>query len=189
VTGAASWSSLDPSAAAVGSTGLVSALAVGATTVSASYGGFTASSAVTVDPAGTLRIALPCGEVAPGATFTAEVTVDAGARPLGAYAIRIGYDPAVVRITGIVGGVTGPFAVDPGASPSSFGTGTTLIAAYQNASVTQPSGVVSVARVSFEVIGARGGSSAVSLQAVTLAATDLTDIVWTNIPARVVVTP
>jgi hypothetical protein len=189
VTTAAVWASLDPNVAAAGGTGLVTGLAAGTTRVTAALGVHMAEADVTVVPPGTLRIALPCGEVAAGASFTAEVTADAGARPLGAYAIRLVYDPAVVRVTGIDGGLTGAFSGTPASNPADFGSGSTVFAAYQNGSLTGPSGVVSVARVTFEVIGAPGGGSAVSLSAATLAATDLSSIPWTNVPGRVQVTP
>jgi hypothetical protein len=189
VTPSATWSSLDTTVATVAADGLVTAKVPGDTTVSASFAGLGATSSLHVVAPGTLRIAMPCGEVAAGATFEAEVTVNVGTRPLGAYTFRLGYDPAVVKVTAITGGAGPGFASDPGADPASFTTGSTVFAAYQGSSLGTPAGAVSVARVHFEVVGAAGSLSEVSLQALTLADTDLADIAWTSVPARVAVQP
>lgn len=189
VTSVAVWSSADPGAATVGSTGLVMGVGQGVSAVSAAFGGVSVETDVTVLPAGTLRISAPCGEVSAGAAFEGEVTVDAGSMPLGSYAVRIQYDPAVVKITGIAGGLTPAFGAAPGADPSTLTSGATIFAAYQNTSLSSPSGVASVARISFEVTGGPGSSGSISLQAVTLLATDLADIPWTNVPLLVAVAP
>ncbi|HYT27130.1 MAG TPA: choice-of-anchor D domain-containing protein, partial [Actinomycetota bacterium] len=109
VTQSALWSALDPAVASVGNGGLVLAMGRGGTTVSASFSGFSAAAAVDIVDPGTLRLALPCGEFVSGSTFDAEVRIDAGPRPLGAYALLITYDPAVVSIGGIGGGSSAPF--------------------------------------------------------------------------------
>jgi len=189
VTASTIWSILDTTVAAVAADGLVTAKVPGETTVSASFAGLGATASIHVVAPGTLRIAMPCGEVAAGGTFDAEVTVNVGPRPLGAYTFRLGYDPAVLKITAIAGGAGPGFGADPGADPASFTTGSTVFAAYQGASLATPVGAVSVARVHFELVGAPGSISEVSLQASTLADTDLADIAWTNVPARVAVKP
>ena len=119
----------------------------------------------------------------------AEIFVDTGTEALGSHAIRIVYDPTVVRIVGLLGGNASEFATPPDANPADFTSGDTKIAAYQVASLTLPAGVVSIAQVSFEVIGAAGSSTTIELVAETLTATDLSDIPSTNLPALLEVTP
>ena len=189
VTQSALWSALDPAVVSVGTGGLVLAMSRGGTMVSASFSGFSAAAAVDVVDPGTLRLALPCGEFAPGSPFDADVRIDAGPRPLGAYALLITYDPTVVVIGGIGGGSSAPFNASPGASSATFSSGSTLFAAYQAAGLAAPTGVVSVARISFQIHGAPGSSAPIALQAVTLAATDLTDLPGTNVPVIVQVQP
>jgi hypothetical protein len=185
----ASWASDGPTVAEARPAGLVSALAPGHAAVSASYRGLQASASVDVVPPGTLRLVRPCGEAASGSTVEAEVLVDTGASPLGAYALRVSYDPAVATITGITGGEASLFAAAPGTDPATFGAGTTLFAAYQAASLDAPGGLVSVARIVFHVVGPPGSATSIRLEAVTLAATDLTDITGTNVPTVLQVGP
>jgi uncharacterized protein YjdB len=189
VTSTATWSPLDPGIADVGATGLVTGVSPGTSAATATFAGVSSQTDLNVVDAGTLRISAPCGDVAAAASFTGEVTVNSGAAALGSYAVRVHYDPSVVRITAITGGTTPDFSSTPGFDPSSFASGSTLIAAFQNASLTEPSGTISLARITFEVIGAPGASAPLSLEAVTLAATDLTDIASTNVPVLVSVAP
>ncbi len=188
VTAAATWQSLAPATAGA-ALGLVRALDPGAVTVSVSFGGFGATAEITVVPAGTLRLALPCGPVDAGATIDADLIVDTGALPLGAYAVRVTFDPAVLSLTAVAGGGEPAFSSAPGFDPASFATGATIVAAYQAASLDGPRGALRVARLSFLVNGAPGSVTTIGLEALTLAATDLSDIGWTQVPALVQVGP
>src|SRR5438093_2460174 len=74
--------------------------------------------------------ALSCpGTADPGSQFQIEVTIDVGTTPLGAYAITLTYDPAVVTIaqSGVVGGNTAEFQTQPITNSTKFNTGSTPI--------------------------------------------------------------
>jgi hypothetical protein len=189
VTALANWNSSDMAIATVSTEGLVSVVGTGVATITAELDGFQDQSTITGVAAGTLRLAMPCGELLPGHMFDAEILVDAGAAALGSHAIRILYDPAVVRIVGLLGGNSAEFAVAPDANPADFNSGDTKIAAYQVAALATPTGVVSIGHVSFEVIGAAGSSTNINLVAETLVDTDLADIPWTNLPALLEIQP
>ncbi|HEU4401578.1 MAG TPA: choice-of-anchor D domain-containing protein, partial [Candidatus Polarisedimenticolia bacterium] len=188
VTATAAWASLDAARVEVVSPGLVRGLQAGEASVSASFSGFTAVLNVSVQPPGTLRLLLPCGEVASGSTIEGEIVIDVGARALGAYALRIFHGDGM-RITGVRGGLSAAFAAAPAADPASFANPATVIAAYQVADLDAPTGVISLARVTFQVTGPPGGSTGIGLTPLTLAATDLTDIAATNQPVIVQVAP
>lgn len=100
---------------------------------------------------------------ASGERFTAELTIDVGTVPHGAYSVEVSYYPSQVTIASVTGGDTAPFGTDPVTNPASFATGSTIIAAFQNASLSQPVGVVSVAHVAFDVVAAGSTSATIGL--------------------------
>src|SRR5262249_40567048 len=111
----------------------------------------------------TVSISCPASPPLAGHTFVSEVTIDTGLIPLGAYTIAIEYDPSVVTIASIAGGSTLEFSGAPTTKPSSFTSGTTRISAFNTTSLTSPTGLVSVARVTFNFVGQRGAASALGL--------------------------
>jgi len=125
-------------------------------------------------PALAQNVTVSCpGTMTPaGARFVAEVTVDIGQRPLGAYNFALTYNPAVVRVESITGGTTAEFSTDPITNPTNFPSGRTRFAAFNTASLTSPTGAVSVARVTFESGGLVGDSSPIGVEIITLADTD-----------------
>ena len=189
VTASATWSSDTPGVASVGPSGLLELHDDGMAIVTATLGVVFGQTMITVQPLGSLRIAPFCGELAPGQTFDAEITVDTGAAPLGSYAIRILYNPGVLRILGVAGGTEPSFVAPPDVNPSDLASGDTLITAYQATSLDVPLGVVSIATVTFEVVGGAGTFSTIQLAADTLAGTDLSDIPWTSVPVSAEVAP
>src|SRR5206468_8728208 len=99
----------------------------------------------------------------PDQQFTIEVAIDTGTTPLGAYGITITYDPAVLTIASVTGGNTSEFATQPTTNTTTFTTGSTPISAFQQFNATGPSGVVSVAHVTFNAAGAASGSTDIGL--------------------------
>jgi hypothetical protein len=93
------------------------------------------------------------GAVQVGQQLATEITVDVGTTPLGAYSVTVNYDPAVLTIASVAGGDTPEFSGSPTTNPGSFTNGTTTVSAFQTASLTRPTGVVSIARVTFNAVG------------------------------------
>ena len=95
-----------------------------------------------------VSLQLPAQDPGPGQAFEAELLIDTATIPLGAYAVDIQCDAAVLEITG---------AVLPGAA-TEFANSANLVApcdlklsGFQAASATEPHDVVSVARIPFAV--------------------------------------
>jgi cohesin domain-containing protein len=84
-----------------------------------------------------------------GRQLATVLTIDVGTAPLGAYSVTVVYDPAVLTIASVAGG-SAEFAGAPTTNPESFTTGATIIAGLQSSSLTAPTGVVDVARVTFD---------------------------------------
>ena len=105
-------------------------------------------------------------------TFVSEVTIDAGTQALGAYTLAIIYDPAVVVVASIAGGTTVEFGSLPIVNPADFPTGRTRLLAFNSASLTSPTGDVSVARITFNVLGLPGSSTSLAIEITTLADTN-----------------
>ena len=93
------------------------------------------------------------GAVPVGQQLATEITVDVGTTPLGAYSVTVTYDPAVLTIASVAGGTTPEFSGSPTTNPGTFTNGTTNVAGFQTASLTRPTGVVSLARVTFNAVG------------------------------------
>src|SRR5205814_1434075 len=85
-----------------------------------------------------------------------------------AYTLEISYAQTVVTIASIAGGTTNEFSAPPSTNPSSFSSGVTRISAFNSSSTTSPTGLVSVARIAFNVVGAEGSSSALGIRVITL---------------------
>lgn len=96
-----------------------------------------------------------------GRQFTVEVTIDVGARPLGAYSVVVGYDPAVLTIASVAAGSTAEFPRPP--TTNTITPGTTNVAALQTASLTSPTGVVSVARITFNAVPTASTTASIGL--------------------------
>src|SRR5438093_3359544 len=101
-----------------------------------------------------------------GAQFVTEVTIDVGTTPLGAYEIAVTYDPAVLTVASVAGGSTAQFSGSPTTNTPT--PGTTNISAFQSASLTMPTGVVSVAMITFNVAATASAATAIGLTVKTL---------------------
>ena len=93
------------------------------------------------------------GAVQVGQQLATEIRVDVGTTPLGAYSVTVNYDPAVLTIASVAGGNMPEFSGSPTTNPGSFASGTTTLSAFQTTSLTRPTGVVSIARVTFNAVG------------------------------------
>ena len=113
------------------------------------------------------QAALGCpGTVQAGAQFVTEVTIDVGTTPLGAYEIAVTYDPAVLTVASVAGGSTAQFSGSPTTNTPT--PGTTNLSAFQSSSLTSPTGVVSVAMITFDVAATASATTAIGLTVKTL---------------------
>src|SRR5436189_2422846 len=114
------------------------------------------------------QAALDCPvTVQTGAQFVTEVTVDVGTAPLGSYGITLTYDGAVLTVVSVAGGNTSEFSGTP-TNNKNVCSGInceTRLSTFQNVSTAGPTGVVSVAKVTF---GAVASSDAMALIGLTV---------------------
>jgi len=106
--------------------------------------------AVTVDVAATCTAAVDCGM---------GWTCDSGkcTTALGAYGITLTYDPNIVTVASVAGGDTSEFSSTP---TSNTGVpGTTNVSSFQTSSLIAPTGLVSVAKVTFDAVAAASTSA------------------------------
>src|SRR5882724_2474688 len=96
-----------------------------------------------------------------GQPLTVEVTIAVGTTPLGAYSIVVGHDPAVLTLASVAGGTTTEFSGRP--TTNTPMPGTANLAAYQSASLTSPTGVVSVAMITFNVTASTSTTTDIAL--------------------------
>ena len=109
------------------------------------------------------QAALSCPATAqPGQQLTAEVRIDIAApRALGAYSIMLTYDPTVVKIASAAGGTAREFSAAPALNTTDRGT--TNISAFQSVSLASPTGKVSVARITFDVVATARTTASIGL--------------------------
>src|SRR5213083_2428779 len=101
-----------------------------------------------------------------GAQLGSEIAINVGTTPLGAYEIAVTYDPAVLTVASVAGGSTAQFSGSPTTNTPT--PGTTNISAFQSASLTMPTGVVSVAMITFNVAATASATTAIGLTVTTL---------------------
>ena len=80
-------------------------------------------------------------------TQTYEILFDTGGQVLGAYTIDLEYNRERTTLQSVAGGASPLFATAPFCNAKSFTSGSTRLSAYQARSMTEPVGMVSVARV------------------------------------------
>jgi hypothetical protein len=98
-----------------------------------------------------------------GEQLVAEVTVDVGTMPLGAYSLTVTHDPTVMTNASVAGGNGVEFAGTPTTNTGSVASGSTKISAFQTSSLTGPTGIVSVSRLTFNVGGTTATTTALGL--------------------------
>src|SRR6266446_2087003 len=94
------------------------------------------------------------GTAMAGQQFTAEVTIDVGSSPLGSYGVTLSYDGTLLTVVSVAGGSTAEFSTTPTNNKNvcSGSSCQTLISGLQTTSLAGPTGVVSVAMVTFGVV-------------------------------------
>ncbi len=190
VSSTVAWSSGATSVATVDGSGLVVAVGTGPATITAALGALTAQSAITVEAAGSVRVVVECGEAVSGGSLAATLVIDSGVLPLGAYAVRLTYDPGLIVLGAVAGGpAVGPFSAPPFSHPPLYPSGSVVLAAWQASSLTAPLGSNGVAHLTFQVSGAAGASGRIGVEVLELVGTDLTDLAFTTSSSRVGVAP
>src|SRR5213080_2911445 len=105
------------------------------------------------------------GTVQSGAQFVTEVTVDVGTAPLGSYGITLTYDGAVLTVVSVAGGNTSEFSGTP-TNNKNVCSGInceTRLSTFQNVSTAGPTGVVSVAKVTFGAVASSDAMAVIGL--------------------------
>src|SRR5213076_2061802 len=105
------------------------------------------------------------GTVRAGAQFVTEVTVDVGTAPLGSYGITLTYDGAVLTVVSVAGGNTSEFSGTP-TNNKNVCSGInceTRLSTFQNVSTAGPTGVVSVAKVTFGAVASSDAMAVIGL--------------------------
>jgi hypothetical protein len=114
-------------------------------------------------PPNTVRIVAPFGSVSPGATFPATVLVNTGTTNVVSYLFDLIFDPAVVVVTNITQG--SPLFEVPvtnvGTAVASRGT---VKFAANNPTFAPANGVLTLATITFQVVGTPGTGSPLTLQ-------------------------
>jgi len=109
-----------------------------------------------------------------GEQFATGLTIDVGTTALGAYSITVVYDPAVLTIAAVNGGDATKFSAKPATKKPT--PGMTNIAAFQSSSLTSPTGVVNVAKVTFDVAPVASTTTSIGLDVVNLFDTDAVQV-------------
>ena len=122
------------------------------------------------------EVTLGCpATVRAGQQLTVEVTVDVGTTPLGASSITLTYDPAFLTVASAAGGRTTEFAGTPTTNTPT--PGTTNVATLQAGSLGSPTGRVSVARITFDVMATASRTTTIGVVVGHLYGTDGKDII------------
>ena len=119
---------------------------------------------------GDITITSPSPDPANGASFTSVVNIDVGSGDIAGYVFHIEYSPTVIHVTDIRGASTPPFNTTPGTNLSVVGgdSGDVTFSSDIDPS-NPPSGVVELARIDFDVVGAPGSSSNLTITVASIA--------------------
>lgn len=120
---------------------------------------------------GEIFVTCPAG-VAPGASFEAEILVDAASRVVGSYDFSLIFDPNLVVITSVRGGTSVGFTGTPNSNPATYASGMSALSGANSVSTTAPSGLVSLARVTLRAQQVPGELAALFVQVVSVLAVD-----------------
>ena len=114
-------------------------------------------------PVNTVRLVAPAGPVSPGTTFPATVQVNTGTTNVVSYFFDLIFDPSVVTVTNITQG--SPLFEVPitNLGTSAVGSGTVKFAA-NNPTFAPANGVLTLATITFQVVGSPGLSSSLTLR-------------------------
>ena len=126
----------------------------------------TTTTTTTTMPCATPVLACP-QTVPPNASFVADVAVNVGSRALGAYSVRLTWNPAQVRVDSVSGGTTSEFSGTPTCNIDNT-AGTAACSAFQTSNLNGPTGIVHIARANATALAATGTMPVVTLTLVTL---------------------
>ena len=118
-------------------------------------GFFLANAALSSAEAATMQMGST--NVNTGASFTLSLTIDSGASVLGTYDATIAYDSSLLKVTGVTGGNASEFSSVPTFNTNTLGSIT--LQGQNLTSLSTPTGLVSVARISFLSVGPAGTSA------------------------------
>lgn len=118
-------------------------------------------------------------KVAPGSSFSTELRVASWSNVVGAFSVRLTYDPSVVQVQGISVPPDSLFAGNTFVDESSFASGNTRIVAFQTTDVTPDPAYMTFATVRWTVVGQPGSSSVLGVTLETLV-----DAQWNSVGSR-----
>jgi len=108
-------------------------------------------------------VALGCpSAVPPDNVLDIDITINAGARPLGAYSVLLVWNPSLLRLDSVSGGTTTEFNGSPTCSINNT-IGTASCAASQAIRLDGPTGMLDVAHLHMTALGTGGSGGALSL--------------------------
>ena len=112
-------------------------------------------------------VGIPSLNPNPGEEFQIDITLEMGPDVLGSYVFNFKFDPAVVNVVDIDGGLTSEFGTSPLSNPTMFSSGETIFAASQP-SMTSPAGFVSVAQITLLAVGEEAESSNLDIEVISM---------------------
>ncbi|HOJ61748.1 MAG TPA: cohesin domain-containing protein, partial [bacterium] len=134
-------------------------------------------------PPSTITLVVSGGPFNVGDTFVAGVVANVGTSPLGAYDVRVTYDPSVLAVSGPVAGGAATELGSPIANTST--PGVILMNGLNAASLDQPTGEVEFARITFQVVSTPSASSSINISITSLLDTSFGTIDVTPLAAQV----
>jgi hypothetical protein len=114
-------------------------------------------------PVNTVRLVAPAGPVSPGTTFPATVQVNTGTTNVVSYFFDLLFNPSVVTVTNITQGSLLFEVPITNLGTSAVGSGTVKFAA-NNPTFTPANGVLTLATITFQVVGSSGTSADLTLR-------------------------
>jgi hypothetical protein len=112
-------------------------------------------------PSHAVRIGSPLDPVTSGATFTVPVQLNAETTNVVSYLLELTFDPAVVLVTNVSQG--SPLFEVPITNPAAFASGAVRFAA-NNPTFAPATGALTLANITFQVIGTAGQMSLLQLR-------------------------
>ena len=127
---------------------------------------------------GDITISTPATNPSPGSTFTSVVSADVGNQVIGSYDMRLNFNKDVLQIQTVGGG-----APELGLPVVNIQNpnGSLLVNGTNGANFTEPTGIVNLFSVTFQVIGTGGTTSTLHI-----GVNDLLDVNFSNIFAKAI---
>lgn len=109
-----------------------------------------------------ISMEVPAG-VAPGETFDVPVSVSGAARGLMSYALRLQYDPKVLKVVAVQGGTFDGFAGTPITNPAVFESGLVDFTANNSGFMATPTSLT-IATIKLTAVGSLGQETQLKLR-------------------------